>query len=81
MITTQPFGRTEHASSRLIFGSYALYRAGHWLFGHPDIFIATAGDMQLLPRVLEAAGRLRARPSDDDMAALAAKYDVRPVFK
>jgi aryl-alcohol dehydrogenase-like predicted oxidoreductase len=53
----------------------------HWLLGHPGIFVATPGDMQLLPRVLEAAGRFQTRPSDDDMAALAAKYDVRPVFK
>jgi aryl-alcohol dehydrogenase-like predicted oxidoreductase len=59
----------------------AIDAAVHWLLGHPGIFIATTGDVRLLPRVLEAAGRFQARPSDDDMAALAAKYDVRPVFK
>jgi hypothetical protein len=44
-------------------------RAVHWIMGLP-VFINTAGDLTLLPRVLDAARRFERRPSDDEMAAL-----------
>ncbi len=37
--------------------------------GIPDVFINTVGDLALLPRVLDAASRPSARPSDEEMAA------------
>jgi aryl-alcohol dehydrogenase-like predicted oxidoreductase len=45
-------------------------RAIHWVLAIPDIFINTAGDLTLLPRVLDAASRAGARPSDEAMAAM-----------
>lgn len=44
--------------------------AVHFVLGHPDIFLVTAGDMGLLPRVLDAATRFEKRPEDKDMQAL-----------
>jgi len=45
-------------------------RAVHWVLGLPGVFLNTAGDLTLLPRVLEAASRFERRPSDDEMAAM-----------
>ena len=45
-------------------------RAVHWALGLPGVFLNTAGDLALLPRFLDAAGRFERRPADDEMAAL-----------
>ena len=55
-------------------------RAVHWSLGCPDTFLITAGDMQLLPKVLDAATRFEAVPSDADMAAQAAEFAMQPIF-
>jgi aryl-alcohol dehydrogenase-like predicted oxidoreductase len=55
-------------------------RAVHWVIGRPNIFLNTAGDMHLLPKVLDAASRFTARPSDDDMTAMLAKQRVTTLF-
>jgi aryl-alcohol dehydrogenase-like predicted oxidoreductase len=59
---------------------YAIDRAVHWVLGYPDIFLITAGDMQLLPKMLDAAHRFAARPSDAQMATVAAELAVEPIF-
>jgi aryl-alcohol dehydrogenase-like predicted oxidoreductase len=45
-------------------------RAVHWVLGRPGIFLNTAGDLGLLPKVLDAASRFKARPSDAEMTTL-----------
>jgi hypothetical protein len=45
-------------------------RAVHWILGMPDVFLNTAGDLDLLPRVLDAASRFERRPTDEAMAAM-----------
>ena len=45
-------------------------RAVHWVLGRPGIFLNTAGDLGLLPGVLDAASRFTRRPSDEEMAAM-----------
>ena len=42
----------------------------HWILGRPGVFLNTAGDLALLPRVLDAASRFERRPTDDEMAAM-----------
>jgi hypothetical protein len=37
--------------------------------------------MQLLPKILAAAARFEVRPSDADMAADAAEFDIQPIFR
>ena len=58
----------------------AIDKAVHWALGNPDAFVISAGDMAILPMVLDAATRFRARPSEDEMAALVAEHAMRPVF-
>jgi predicted aldo/keto reductase-like oxidoreductase len=58
----------------------AIDKAVHWVQGDPDVFLITAGDMQLLPRVLDAATRFAARPADAEMSAMVQAYGMEPVF-
>jgi aryl-alcohol dehydrogenase-like predicted oxidoreductase len=57
----------------------AIDRAVHWVLGHPQAFLITAGDMGVLPGILDAAGRFAGRPSDPEMAAAAAELGMQPV--
>ncbi len=36
-----------------------------WVLSHPDIFLNTASDMQLLPKILDAASRFDGTPPDE----------------
>jgi hypothetical protein len=45
-------------------------RAVHWVIGLPGVFLNTAGDLSLLPRVLDAASGFERRPSDAEIAAM-----------
>ena len=51
-----------------------------WVLGRPEAFLLTTGDVEILPRLLDAAERFTARPSDDEMAALAARAAAEPLF-
>jgi aryl-alcohol dehydrogenase-like predicted oxidoreductase len=56
-------------------------RAVHWIMGLlPDVFINTAGDLSLLPRVLEAVSRFERRPSDEEMAQMLAGTRMSSLF-
>ena len=54
--------------------------AVHWVLGRPGVFLNTVGDVALLPKVLDAAGRFESRPSTDLMEALAARRSLVPLF-
>lgn len=55
-------------------------RAVHWSLGFQESFLITAGDMQLLPKVLDAANRFEKQPSDAEMKAIAGEFDIRQIF-
>jgi len=55
-------------------------RAVHWALGLPGIFINTAGDLTLLPRVLEAAARFERQPSDEEMEAMLGSTRMTSLF-
>ncbi|MFT5448560.1 MAG: aryl-alcohol dehydrogenase-like predicted oxidoreductase [Gammaproteobacteria bacterium] len=42
-------------------------RAVHWVMGREGVHFNTAGDMELLPMILDAAARYEVRPSDAEM--------------
>ncbi len=58
----------------------ALDRAIHWVLGSHDAFLITAGDVRILPRVLDAATRFEGRPSDAEMEADATELGIEPIF-
>ncbi len=51
-----------------------------WVLGRPSVFLNTAGDIDLLPRVLDAAERFEKRPTDAQMAALLERSRTEPLF-
>jgi aryl-alcohol dehydrogenase-like predicted oxidoreductase len=51
-----------------------------WVLGRPGVFLNTTGDVDLLPRVLDAAERFSARPADAEMQALAERSRQQPLF-
>ena len=55
-------------------------RAVWWALGRPGIFVISTGDLEILPRVLDAAGRLSSRPSDDQMDELVSRRSLQPLF-
>jgi aryl-alcohol dehydrogenase-like predicted oxidoreductase len=59
----------------------AIDKSVHWSLGFPNSFLITAGDMQLLPKVLDAANRFEKRPSDMEMRAIVDEFDMRPIFQ
>src|SRR3954466_2952860 len=54
--------------------------AVHWVLGRPQAFLLTTGDVEILPRLLDAAERFERRPSDEEMADLAARQEATPLF-
>ena len=51
-----------------------------WVLARPEAFLLTTGDVDILPRLLDAAERYEGRPSDEEMAALAARAQAEPLF-
>ncbi len=58
----------------------AIDKSVHWSMGLQDTFLITAGDMQLLPKVLDAANRFERRPSDNEMNAVVNAFNMQPIF-
>ena len=54
--------------------------AVHWVLGRPDAFVCTTGDVEILPRLLDAAERFERRPSDEEMTALAERSQAEALF-
>src|SRR4051794_32419278 len=54
--------------------------AVRWVLGRPGLFLNTVGDLGLLPKVLDAAARGGARPTDDEMADLVERREMTPFF-
>jgi aryl-alcohol dehydrogenase-like predicted oxidoreductase len=55
-------------------------RAVHWALSRPGIFLNTVGDIHLLPKVLDAANRFEAAPSDAEMSRQIEKLDMVALF-
>ena len=54
--------------------------AAWWVLGRPGVFLNTVGDVDLLPRVLDAAERFEKRPDDAAMRELVERSDTQPLF-
>jgi aryl-alcohol dehydrogenase-like predicted oxidoreductase len=51
-----------------------------WVLGRPGVFLNTAGDIDLLPNVLDAAERFEKRPTDKEMTTLLERTQTEPLF-
>ncbi len=54
--------------------------AVHWVLGHPGLFLNTAGDVHLLPKVLDAAARFTDKPGEAEMQAMVERLGMQPLF-
>lgn len=55
-------------------------RAVHWLLGQPDLFVNTAGDPDLLPRLLDAGERYVRPPDEQAMTAGLQEGEMANIF-
>jgi hypothetical protein len=55
-------------------------RAVTWVLGHEGLFLNSAGDIEVLPKVLDAANRFEAAPTDDEMKSIVDKLGMRSLF-
>ena len=51
-----------------------------WVLGRPGVFLNTAGDVELLPLVLDAAERFEKRPADAEIARMLERSKAEPLF-
>ena len=55
-------------------------KAVHWLLGREGIFLNTAGDIHLLPKVLDAASRFQTALPDEVIRSVATQRGMEPLF-
>ncbi len=55
-------------------------KAVHWSMGLSGSFLISAGDLELLPRVLDAADRFDDPPSEQEMSEMVRDYNVQSIF-
>lgn len=51
-----------------------------WAMGLPKSFVISVGDMEVLPKVLDAANRFEVQPPDSEIARLVAEFAIKPIF-
>ena len=82
-ITRRPY-RGDHHSHATWYEPFtdqaSIDKAVHWVLGNEDVFLNTAGDITILPMVLDAAHRFEARTPDHVMQALVAEAEMAPLF-
>ena len=54
--------------------------AAHWVLGNPQVFLLTTGDVEILPRLLDAVERFETRTPDERMAELVRERELAPLF-
>jgi aryl-alcohol dehydrogenase-like predicted oxidoreductase len=82
-ICRRPWGDRPHTYSTWyepLDDQAAIDRHVHWVLGHPSIFLNTAGDVRLLPKILDAASRFQERPPGDAMEATIAQQEMIPLW-
>lgn len=82
-ITWRPWGDREHTRApwyQPFDQPVDIDRAVHWVLGQTGVFLNTAGDVELLPLILDAAARFETRPSDGEMQRAAETLGMEPLF-
>jgi len=82
-ITKAPWGDREHTASTWyepLREQGAIDTAVSWVLGRPEVFLNTVGDIHVLPKVLDAAQRFTHRPTEPEMEALTAEWQMEPLF-
>lgn len=81
-ITRRPYhGDHTHATwYEPLTTQESIDKAVHWVLGQEGLFLNTAGDISLLPKVLDAAARFTTRPTDEAMQSVVTEWGMEPLF-
>lgn len=82
-ITRAPWGEHEHTRATWyepLEDQQDVDTAVHWVLGRRGIFLNTVGDIHVLPRVLDAASRFTAPPSDEAMRDFVERVEAATLF-
>ena len=82
-IARGPWGSREHSAATWyepLVEQAQIDLAVGWVLGEPGIFLNSVGDVELLPRVLDAAERFISRPDETEMQRLTAELTLSSMF-
>ncbi len=82
-IASRPYGeeaRTHTTWYKPLSNQADVDKAVHWVLGQPGLFLNTAGDIHLLPKVLDAASRFQEGASEEAMRVVVAQEGMAPLF-
>ena len=82
-ITRRPWGEREQTRATWyepLEAQEDVDKVVHWALGNPDVFLCSVGDVNVLPKMLDAAERFTDRPSGAEMDAVLAQKDMAPLF-
>jgi aryl-alcohol dehydrogenase-like predicted oxidoreductase len=82
-VCRRPWGDKPHSRATWyepLEDQAAIDKAVHWVLNRPGVFLNTAADIHILPRVLDAGSRFQAAPSDTEMKALLEEQAMAPLF-
>ncbi len=82
-LTMRPWGEHQHTTTTWyepVQQQEDIDRAVWWVLGHPGVFLNTASDVNLLPKILDAASRFRSSPAAEEMVEMAGRLEMAPLF-
>ncbi len=82
-ICRRPWGDRPHTHSTWyepLDDQVAIDRHVHWVLSRPGIFLNTAGDIRVLPKVLDAASRFQETPSEEEMQETIEQQEMTPLW-
>jgi predicted aldo/keto reductase-like oxidoreductase len=82
-ITRRPYPTEQHTHGTWyepLSDANSIEKAVHWVMGQEDVFVNTAGDIHILPTILEAASRFERRTPDDVMEEMVTRLAMEPLF-
>jgi predicted aldo/keto reductase-like oxidoreductase len=82
-ITKGPWGVQDHIHNTWydpLDDQKDIDRAVSWILGHKSIFLNTCSDVQLLPKVLDAASRFDSKPTDEEMEKMVKESRMSRLF-
>jgi len=82
-ISRRPWGQRPKTHNTYFYepleNQVAIERSVHWALGLPDSFLITAGDMKVLPKILDAANRFKKRPSNEEMNSIVEEFEMQVI--
>lgn len=82
-VAAGPWGEKSHTRTtwyETLENQADLDRAVWFVLAQPDVFLNTPGDVDLLPKVLDAASRFEAAPAKEELQSMAASRGMTPLF-